>query len=376
MRLDRSPGRLCFGGITAPATETIEYVAGGIVNQLTVSLAGPPAAPAKSTATPSSLSLTAAVGSQTSPATLSVGLTDKTQSWTASVYPANRTTSWLTVSQLSGTGPAQLILTANGAGFEPGAYRANVVLQCINAVPQSVTVPIMFVLGGSTSGTVITGIGNAATYLNAASAGMLLSVVGSNLANTTAVPPGTSPLPYSTAGVSAYVNGIAAPLVYVSLTQLNLQIPYSVGAGPAVLGINNNGQVAGFQFTIAPSAPGIFADAAGNLAPQSTVAAGEILPLYMTGAGEVTPALKTAYWSSSATAPVNLPKPILPLTVMVGAKPAFLQFYGLPSGFIGTTQVNFTVPPSLAPGTYPVVVIVGGVSSPPVKLTVNSSATP
>ena len=51
------------------------------------------------------------------------------------------------------------------------------------------------------------------------------------------------------------MNNLAAPLLYVSPTQLNIQIPYEAGAGPAVLGITNNGQVAGFEFQIAPSAP-------------------------------------------------------------------------------------------------------------------------
>ena len=39
------------------------------------------------------------------------------------------------------------------------------------------------------------------------------------------------------------VNGVAAPLDYVSPGQLNIQIPYEVGAGPAVLGVNVNGAV-------------------------------------------------------------------------------------------------------------------------------------
>jgi uncharacterized protein (TIGR03437 family) len=358
-------GTICVGGITPPATQTFEYVlSDGYSQQMTVTFVGPPANPAKITASPSTISL---AGS--GPATLAVGLTDKTQPWTASVYPANRTTSWLSVSQLSGTGPAQLSLTANGTGFEPGVYRATIVLQCINALPQSVSVPVMFVLGGSTSGTFITGVGSSANYQNVAAAGMILSVFGANLANTTATTPGISPLPFSTAGVSAFINGLAAPLLYVSPSQLNLQVPYEAGAGPAVIGINNNGQVAGFQFNITPSAPGIFSDGAGNLIPKSTATAGGNATLYVTGAGDAPSSVKTAYWPSSATSAANLPKPILPLSVTVGGSPAFLLFYGLPSGLLGTTQVNFIVP-YLDPGVYPVVVTVGGASSPPVNLTV------
>jgi uncharacterized protein (TIGR03437 family) len=104
--------------------------------------------------------------------------------------------------------------------------------------------------------------------------------------------------------------------------------------------------------------------------PNSSATAGGNATLYVTGAGDVTPALKTAYWSAATTAAANLPKPLLPFSMTVGGVPAFLQFFGLPSGLLGATQVNFTVPSSLAPGVYPVVVTVGGVSSPSVNLTV------
>ncbi len=320
-------GTLCFGGITPPGAATIFYqLSNGPAAEMTVSFAGPPVNPTKISAAPGNISLAAPGGGKSEEVALAVGISDKTQTWTVSTFPANRTTSWLTVSPRSGAGPALLSVTANGAGFEPGAYSATIVLQCVNAVPQSVTVPVMFVLGGSTSGTLITKAVNAASYGNTASAGMLLSVFGSNLANSTDVPPVASPLPYSTGGVSAYVNGIAAPLIYVSSGQLNLQIPYSVGAGPAVVGINNNGEIAGFQVEITSTAPGIFDDGAGNLAPQLTAAAGAVVTLYMTGAGDVTPALKTAYWASPNTSPSNLPKPILPLSVTVGREfLAFLQ---------------------------------------------------
>jgi uncharacterized protein (TIGR03437 family) len=362
-------GTLCFGGITPPATQTLGYVtSSGFNEELNISFTGPSPTPTKLVTASPSISLAAAAG-KSAQGSLQLGILDKTQAWTASIYPANRTTSWLTLSQFSGVGATQLNLTANGAGFEPGAYRANIVLQCVNATPQSVTVPVMFLLGGSTSGTAITGVGNAASYKNQAAPGMILTVYGTKLANTTGAPPGTSPLPYATSGVTATVNGVAAPLLYVSPGQINLQIPYSTGAGPAVLGINNNGEVAGFQFNVAPSAPGIFSDASGAVVPASSVAAGSAATVYLTGAGEISPQLKTAYLASVSTY-----KPILPVSVSVGGVPAFIQFYGLTVGTLGTTQVNFTVPSSLTPGTYPVVVTVGSVASPPVSLTVTAPA--
>jgi uncharacterized protein (TIGR03437 family) len=141
-----------------------------------------------------------------------------------------------------------------------------------------------------------------------------------------------------------------------------------------VLGVNANGQIAGFQFQIAPSAPGIFADANNNLIPQSAVKAGGTATLFFTGDGDVTPAQLTGSTPSPLTAVTSLPKSRLPVSITVGGVPAFIQFYGLPSGLVGVSQVNFIVPGSIKPGIQPVVVTVGGVSSPPVNLTVQAGS--
>jgi uncharacterized protein (TIGR03437 family) len=203
---------------------------------------------------------------------------------------------------------------------------------------------------------------------------MLLSVFGSKLANSTQTVTGTI-LPYSVAGVSATVNNIAAPLLYVSPTQLNIQIPYEVGSGPAVLSINNNGQIAGFLFQMAATAPGIFADANGNLAPNDSVQQGANGTFYLTGAGEVATLLLDGRTPSAATPPANLPKPSQPLSVTVGGTPVFVRSYGLAPGQFGVMVVNFVVPASVPTGRQPVVVTVGGASSPPVNVTVQAAAT-
>jgi uncharacterized protein (TIGR03437 family) len=362
-------GTVCFSGIVPPASDFIEVdLSSGVAQEVAVAFAGPPAVPVKISATPAAISLPA-TSNQPTQAKLAIDVSDKTQPWTAAVFPANRTTAWLSVSPLSGTGPAQITLTASGAGFEPGAYRAVIVIQSANAVPQSISVPVMFLLGGSGSTTAISAVANPATYRATASPGMLLSVFGSNLANTTVTASG-NPLSYTLAGVRATVNGVAAPLIYVSPNQINLQVPYTVGAGPAVLGLDNNGQIAGFAFEIAPSAPGVFADSDGNLVPRGSAPQGGVATLYVNGIGEVSPVLRTAFTPSPALAPINLPKPVLPLSVTVGGVPAFLQFVGIGPSLVGAAQVNFTVPASVPPGPQPVVVTVGGVASPPVNLTV------
>ena len=196
---------------------------------------------------------------------------------------------------------------------------------------------------------------------------MVVAVYGSNLANSTDTAAG-HPLPYSLDGVSAAVNGIAAPIVYVSATQVNVQIPYEAGAGPAVLGIDNNGQIAGIQLAISPSAPGVFADANGNLYPTSTVAQGGMVTLYLAGAGEVSNQIPTGDAPSTATA--SRYQPLSPVSVTVGGTEAFVLEMKLTANEVGTTQATILVPSSVPAGVQPVVVTIGGVSSPPVNVTV------
>ena len=355
-------GTICLGGITPPATQIIQVVTSGLNQEVTVSLVGPASNPTKLSVAPASIGM----AGQSAQATLAIDLADPTATWTASVFPANRTTAWLGASQFSGTGSAQVALTANGAGFEPGAYRANLVIQSSSAVPQTVNVPIMFVLGSNPSGAAVTIIASPATYSAVVSPGMVIAVFGANLANTTDTATGNS-LPYSLDGVTAAVNGIATPVAYVSPTQVNIQIPYEAGAGPAVLGINNNGQIAGFQFPISSAAPGIFADASGNLSPTPIVAQGGTMSLQMVGAGQVSNSIPTGY---APTTSASTYKPLLPVSVTVGGVPAFIQSMGLAPNQFGVTQVTFTLPTSVAPGVQQVVATVGGVSSPAVNITV------
>ncbi len=361
-------GTLCWSGYSPGDSDFVTVgLSNGLSTSLQVTFAGPPAAPAQLSATPAALNMTTSSAALTASTTLNIGLSDKTQAWTATVLPANRTTAWLTLSQRSGTGPGQITLKALGTGYEPGGYRASIVLQS-PASSATVTVPVVFVIG--TGGDVtITSAGNAATFTKMASPGMLYSVFGSGFASATSTSSG-SLLPFAAGKVSAQVNGLAAPLSYVSSTQINLLIPYEASAGPGVLAVNNNGQVAAIPLQIAPAAPAIFTDANGFVAGNTAAKLGGTVTLYLTGDGDITPSLLSGSTIATTTAAANLPKTRLPFAVTIGGVPAFLQSYGISPGLFGVTRVIMTVPNSVATGVEPVVVTVGGVSSAPAKLTV------
>ncbi len=366
-------GTVCFGGIKAPATVPI-YLAlsNGAFNEITVLFQPAPATPVKLTPTPASLSLSAPDSTKPAQAVLSLDVSDKTQPWNISIGPGNRISNWLTVSPQSGTGPAKITVTANGALLGPGAFNATLTIQSPNST-QALTVPVMFVLGGGVSS--IVGVANPATHAPTASPGQLLEIYGSGIANTVRSLPLTgNALPQTADGVSATVNGYPANLLYISLNQVNIQIPYEIGAGPAVVGINNNGLIAGFPIQVVPASPGIFNDGAGNVFPAVTVAPGGEAVLFFTGAGEVSPQIFSGFAPNPSDSISDLPVPLLPVSITVGGTPAFVEFVGVPVGLVGVAQLNFTVPASVTVGAQPVVVTVNGVASPPVMIQVATAA--
>ena len=354
--------------------QTVNYEVDGIdqsgnpvIATVATTLAGPAASPAPFSVSPAAVTLSAASSSQTSSATISVN-PGANQAWSVAAFTSDSAVDWLAVSPTSGTGPATVTVTAIGAGLSSGVQYAWLVFQSANGTPQFVEVPLAFVVGAS-GAISIGGLTNAASFKQVFAPGMIMSVFGSGLAPLEQSA-ANLPLPLTMAGASATVNGVAAPLYYVSPNMLNIQIPYETGAGPAVVGVNYNGQAASAMFTMTPSAPGIFADSSSALVPTASAKQGDILTLYMTGEGDVSPALGTGATPFLET-PVNLlPTPIQAVSVTIGGVAAPIEFAGIPPGLAGVTQINFMVPENAPVGAQPVVVSVGGVPSAGVTLTV------
>jgi len=209
---------------------------------------------------------------------------------------------------------------------------------------------------GGTTAPSISAVTNAASYAMSYAPGAILSLFGSQLANATDVA-GSTPLPIDLAGVAITVNGIAAPIWYVSPQQINFQMPYEAPAGgTATVVVNNNGRTVSTSLKVSAAAPGIFT-------PIVSGARGGVLTLYLTGAGSVSPAIADGAAPDASTPAVRLPSPLQNVTVTVGGISAPVAFVGNPTGVVGVMQVNFVVPSSVAVGTQPVVVTIGNVSS-------------
>ncbi|MGA2213519.1 MAG: hypothetical protein ABSH31_09610, partial [Bryobacteraceae bacterium] len=257
------------------------------------------------------------------------------------------------------------------SGFQLPAGSGTITATYNSANSASVTVSVTASGSGVSAAPSIAGLDNGASFKPSYAPGETLSVFGSELS------PGTAsatsvPLPMSTLGVAALVNGIAAPLYYVSPSQLNIQIPYEAGPGSAVLSINNNGHVTTQPLQIAAAAPGIFTTSTGVLVPTASAARGEEVAFYITGAGTVSPAIADGAAPPSSTPLAELPAPTQGTTVTIGGVQANIDFIGIPWALVGVTQINVTVPTGIATGPQPVVVKVGGVASPAATITVTN----
>lgn len=237
-----------------------------------------------------------------------------------------------------------------------------------NSATATVTVTVSSVTSSGPPS--ISGLTNAASFQQAYAPGMVLTVFGAQLAPVSASAPRV-PLPAQLGGVSATINGVNAPIYYVSPGQLNIQIPYETPLNATVvLAVGNNGQTTSASFRVTAAAPGIFVNASGSPVPNTSAAHGQVVSLYITGDGLVSPALATGAAPAAGTTVANLPKPRQTVSVTVGGVPAPIQFIGIPVGLVGVTQINYLIPAQVPAGSQPVIVTVGSVASPSATLTV------
>ncbi len=235
------------------------------------------------------------------------------------------------------------------------------------------------------------GVVNGASFsTQSPAAGSIGSLFGTALASATAAA-SSVPLPTTFGGVTVRINGIAAPLFFVSAGQINFQFPWDLtglttatatvtargqtsssqtvrlaSAGPGIFSINSQGTGQG-AIQIANTL--IFAAPAGSIpgAEARPAKRGEFLTIYCTGLGDVD--RRPANGAGSSSNPVSNTRTAP--TVTLGGVPATVSFSGLTPGFVALYQVNVQVPTN-APsgGEVQVVVTSGGVASNTVTIAV------
>jgi uncharacterized protein (TIGR03437 family) len=223
---------------------------------------------------------------------------------------------------------------------------------------------------------------DAASYGPRVAPGSLGTIFGSSLANSTASARGL-PLPTTLGGARVLINGAAVPLLYASPTQINFQAPRELAAGTAslIVASSSGGSSSAFSFAVTPEAPGIFQDSSNNAAAQSTTyqaitsknpaAAGSTVIVYLTGIGPV----DNPVADGAATPATPLANATATHSASIGGVSAKVRFLGLSPGFAGLAQANIEVPATLATGTYPLSVTIGGLVSASAQIAVSGSGT-
>jgi uncharacterized protein (TIGR03437 family) len=204
---------------------------------------------------------------------------------------------------------------------------------------------------------------------NETPAGSVFTIFGSDLA-TKIDQPTNVPLPTTLLTTTVTVNGEAAPLFYISPTQINAQMPEDVKAGVATVIVKNGTSTSNAVAVTIPAVgtPGISvygnnravvvnADNVTVNSPTSPAKVGDEVTVYFTGGGPVT----------GGTPVTGAPSPsgllvTAPYTVTVSGTAATVDYIGLTPTGIGLYQANFVVP-KVAAGDHPLVITISGQAS-------------
>jgi uncharacterized protein (TIGR03437 family) len=304
---------------------------------------------------------------------------------------ANSTTgNFLSASVANGNTVA---IIANPGSLAPGLYTGSVTIVSNAANNAQVTIPVEFTVNPQAVPQIsMGGVVNIATYLDENLAqGDIVAIFGDQLA-----PPGTSaqnsgppPLATKLGNTQILVNGVAAPLYFVSPGQVNFQLSYGAQPGPATVQVLNNGisgntrsvnvvaaepRVLIWPSVIIPGAYGIIVNGDGSLTlPSGTTVsgfktkpakAGDTVVIYSVGLGQTSPAA-----ADGAAAGTNPTQQVHSVSVEFGGifeeiTTATSAYAGLTPTAVGLYQINVTIPPNTPTGSaVPVTIVADGTTT-------------
>jgi uncharacterized protein (TIGR03437 family) len=215
---------------------------------------------------------------------------------------------------------------------------------------------------------------NAASYsANGVAPGGLVALWGNNLASSVeTAPAGVHPWPQNIAGTSVTMNGLPAPLYFVSPAQVNAQVPFELAPGSAMAEVTSPAGVTWIPTMVQTAGPGIFtlnASGSGDAALLDAVSfrpitaaspaqAGEWIQIYGTGLGAVSPAATTG-----DVPPSPPPQTNVSVQVLIDGVAHDAYWAGLAPGWVGLYAVNVQLPGNLAPGSHQLQLSMGGAAS-------------
>ncbi|MCH8268334.1 MAG: IPT/TIG domain-containing protein [Acidobacteria bacterium] len=223
--------------------------------------------------------------------------------------------------------------------------------------------PLIFVIESGTSALanppIVAATVEGAGFQPGISPGSIASLFGFNLSASTASAD-TVPLPTTLAGVRVTVNGVIAPLYFVSPEQINFQVPFETPLGPDVPIVVIRDEIPGpvWKATVELYALGVFTyerepgvrdpiitHADGRLVtPSDPARPGEVVIVYGTGIGGLENSPPTGAASLQEPLATSLVEPQVILTGSSSEAAGRSLFVGLAPGFVGLIQMNIQLP--------------------------------
>jgi uncharacterized protein (TIGR03437 family) len=201
--------------------------------------------------------------------------------------------------------------------------------------------------------------GSSAPFTAGIAPGELLTLYGANLASGLQVASG-APFLTTLGNVQVMINGIAAPIYYVTPTQLSAIVPYGVtGTVAKVQVFNNNVPSNAVTSLISTTAPGVLTQLQNGLGygdvvhqdgtlvnAKNPAQIGETVSVFVTGLGAVSPTIQ-----DGAAGPTNpLSNATATIAAYIGGVKATVTYSGLAPQLAGLYQINLTVPTGLTAG--------------------------
>jgi uncharacterized protein (TIGR03437 family) len=199
---------------------------------------------------------------------------------------------------------------------------------------------------------------------DACSPGGLATVFGAGLITGSAQQAASFPLPRRLARLQVNINGVAAPLVFVSDSQVNFQCPQLPAGSPLHIVLESENGDLSIQSVMRTATPGLFTiDSTDQGAvliggtneiampktarfPSRPAQHGEYITIYATGLGEVVDGV-------AAGTPAPLDRTVLlknQIKIVAGGVAINPAFAGLAPGTVGLYQINAQLPPEIAAG--------------------------
>jgi uncharacterized protein (TIGR03437 family) len=202
---------------------------------------------------------------------------------------------------------------------------------------------------------------SAADSKSPAAPGGLITLYGANLSPTN-LASSQIPVPTALANSCLTVNGQPIPLIFVSSSQINAQMPFQAVGQETIVFHGPSGTSDNFNITVQPTAPAVFLSGVagpqtnlptvirldnGLLATDSNpIHRNDTLVIYLTGLGQTNPPGLTGYPSPGDPLSTALVAPV----VSIGGVTLPVLWAGQTPGAVGLGQINVTVPASTPVG--------------------------